>query len=261
MENDVPDPRRRRFLILAALGGAGAAAAALGVKSLLPSGSVPDGDQTSKDQTGRRRSWVMLIDLRRCDGCGKCTDACQQEHGPPSGQEWIKVYRRVENGGMYFLPRPCMHCENAPCVKVCPVGATFHSRDGLVLIDEDTCIGCRYCMAACPYDARYFNWGEPNTKVGHDDLPAASVRGHSHHKRGVVEKCMFCAHRIGTEHLPACVEGCPMQAIYFGDANEDFLSNGPEVIRLSRVLSTQQSFRFKEELGTEPRVYYLPVRR
>ncbi len=207
----------------------------------------------------RNRRWTMLIDLRRCDGCGKCTEACIVEHSVPVEQEWMKVYALTDNGGGFYLPRPCMHCENAPCIKVCPVGATFRSKDGLVLIDETRCIGCRYCMAACPYDARYFNWSEPD--AGDDLLPGTSPRGHEDHTRGIVEKCTFCAHRTDEGRLPACVEGCPMRAIYFGDANEDFLSNGSEVIRLSTVLATQQAFRWKEELGTEPRVYYLPARR
>ena len=207
----------------------------------------------------RKRRWTMLIDLRRCDGCGKCTDACRTEHNVPDEQEWIKVYTRTESGGEFHLPRPCMHCENAPCIKVCPVDATFYSEDGLVLVDEIRCIGCRYCIAACPYDARYFNWSD--VEPGDDSLPDTGPRGHEDHLRGVVEKCTFCAHRRDEGRLPACVEGCPMRAIYFGDANEDFLSNGSEVIRLSGVLATQEAFRWKEELGTQPRVYYLPVRR
>ncbi|OGS63638.1 MAG: hypothetical protein A3K59_06840 [Euryarchaeota archaeon RBG_19FT_COMBO_69_17] len=202
----------------------------------------------------------MLIDLRRCDGCKKCTEACRVEHNVPEGQEWIRVFTKEETDGAYNLPRPCMHCEKPPCVKVCPVKATFRSTDGLVLIDEGLCIGCRYCMAACPYDARSFTWSEPVAPEVDED-PLDPTRGHDDHRRGIVEKCTFCAHRLDEGRLPACVEGCPMQAIYFGDANEDFLSNGVEVIRLSEALRTQQSFRWKEELGTEPRVFYLPARR
>ena len=203
----------------------------------------------------------MVIDLRRCDGCRKCTQACHDAHDVPDGQEWIKVYTRTENGGSFYFPRPCMHCENAPCLKVCPVGATFRSKDGLVLIDEDRCIGCRYCMAACPYDARSFNWGDPEQSDAGPDLSPTPTRGHTHHRRGIVEKCTFCAHRVDQGELPACAVGCPMKAIYFGDANEDFVSNGAEVLRLSEVLARQQAYRWKEDLGTEPRVYYLPARR
>jgi len=248
---------RRDFLRWAALAGAVVAAAGSAPFVLA---SVGDGE--AQGAPGRARRWTMLIDLRRCDGCGKCAEACRAEHNVPKGQEWLRVYEREENGGTFFLPRPCMHCENAPCLKVCPVGATFRSKDGLILIDEDRCIGCRYCMAACPYDARSFNWSDPAVpEGGHADLSPTPARGHGHHRRGVVEKCTFCAHRCDEGRLPACVEGCPMKAIYFGDANEDFLSNGTDVIRLSSVLSTQESFRWKEELGTEPRVYYLPARR
>lgn len=245
---------RREFLRIGALAGG----AVLGGYLLLRSPLIGLGSAET-NSTDRVRRWTMLIDLRRCDGCGDCTTACRMEHNVPLDQEWIKVYQLTGDGGTFYLPRPCMHCENAPCVKVCPVGATYRSKDGLVVIDENRCIGCRYCIAACPYDARYFNWSTPTesttTPIDEGDL------GHTDHIRGIVEKCMFCAHRIEVGRLPACVEGCPMKAIYFGDANEDFLSNGSEIIRLSEVLRTQEAFRWKEDLGTEPRVYYLPSRR
>ncbi|HEY5605677.1 MAG TPA: 4Fe-4S dicluster domain-containing protein [Thermoplasmata archaeon] len=247
---------RRRFLKLIAIGGGTALA---GYYLAQFPGVVPAPPEGLEGVPQRTRRWTMLIDLRRCDGCGLCTDACRLEHNVADGQEWMKVYTRTDNDGEFFLPRPCMHCENAPCIKVCPVNATFYNEDGLVVIDEQRCIGCRYCMAACPYDARYFNWSEP--VEGDEILSPTRERGHEDHQRGVVEKCMFCAHRTDEGRLPACVVGCPMGAIYFGDANEDFLSNGPEKIRLSAVLASQEAFRWKEELGTEPRVYYLPARR
>ncbi len=250
---------RRRFLKIAALAGGAAAAGYLLLK--VPGELGGSSAEHAGGTPGRTRKWTMLIDLRRCDGCGKCTKGCQEAHNVPDGQEWIRVYRVTENGGTFFLPRPCMHCGNAPCLKVCPVGATFRSADGLILIDEDRCIGCRYCMAACPYDARSFNWGNPREPEATEALAVAPSRGHEEHRRGVVEKCTFCAHRLDKDELPACVRSCPMRAIYFGDANEDFLSNGPEVVRLSQVLATQHAFRWKEELGTEPHVYYLPARR
>ena len=239
---------RRDFLKKGVLGGGAIVGGYLLMRSPLIAALAP-ADTTSP---GRQRRWTMLIDLRRCDGCGDCTTACRTEHNVPLDQV-------TQDGGTFYLPRPCMHCENAPCVKVCPVGATYRSPDGLVVIDENRCIGCRYCIAACPYDARYFNWETP-TGTTTSPIDDGSL-GHTDHTRGIVEKCMFCAHRIEQGRLPACVEGCPMKAIYFGDANEDFLSNGPEMIRLSQVLSTQDAFRWKEELGTEPRVYYLPARR
>ncbi len=147
-------------------------------------------------------------------------------------------------------------------MKVCPVGATYKRDDGLVLINQDTCIGCRFCMSACPYEARYFNWFDPPVSAEEkfitysDEYPVP-------HRRGVVEKCMFCAHRTNMGRLPACVEACHnkgMDAIYFGDRLEDSVSNGAEVVRLSELLSKNNAYRLKEDLGTEPRVYYLAPR-
>jgi len=255
-ENRAADESRREFLRWAAFAGA----------AIVAAGSTPFALEAirggeAQGTPERRRRWTMLIDLRRCDGCKKCEVACRKEHNVPEGQNWLKVFTLTAASGTFFLPRPCMHCENPPCVKVCPVNATFRTADGLVLIDEGRCIGCRYCMAACPYDVRVFNWQTPDPPEPPQALSPDPVHGHLEHRRGVVEKCMFCAHRLKAGRLPACVEGCPMLAIYFGDANEDFVSNGYERLRLSTVLSSQQTFRYKEELGTEPRVYYLPVRR
>ncbi len=253
---------RRRFLKLAAtlVGGAGLA-------TLLSERLVEAIEYTgtslsdSRLAAPERRQWVMLIDLRRCDGCKKCTEACNAEHFVPPGQDWIKVYEIEDDyGRKYFLPRPCMHCENAPCLKVCPVGATFRREDGVVLVDHRRCIGCRYCMAACPYDVRSFNWSQPSVtaeELAHPYSPEAPWP----HRVGTVEKCMFCAHRSAEGLLPACVRGCPMEAIYFGDLREDAVSNGRETLRLSETLKRNQGFRLKEELGTEPRVWYLPARR
>lgn len=218
----------------------------------------------ARNRTGRLRRWVMVIDLALCDGCKKCTDACQVEHFVPPGQEWIKVLEVRANpyGEPHYFPLPCLHCENAPCVKVCPVEATYHDEEGIVLIDHDRCIGCRYCMAACPYGARSFNWGEPPhtpEELRHTYSPQFPVP----HRKGTVEKCMFCAHRVKEGRLPACVEACTragMKAIYFGDASEDVVTNGAEIVRLSALLSRSQAYRYKEELGTEPRLYYLPPR-
>lgn len=251
---------RRRFLLLMLMGGAGAAAAIAGVRTLLATDLMPAEWTPPPNAKGRRRDWVMLIDLKRCDGCRACTAACGKEHHVPPGQEWIKVYRMQGEGGEYFLPRPCMHCENAPCASVCPVGATFVRTDGVVLVDHRRCIGCRYCMAACPYNARYFNWGEPP----HSPEELANVytpEAPWPHRKGVVEKCVFCAHRADVGELPACVRGCPMKAIFFGDASEDAVSNGVEVWKFSEVVRQEGGFRFKEEMGTKPRVWYLPARR
>ncbi len=221
----------------------------------------------------------MVIDLERCDGCSECTDACIETHlippawGEPNRkgkQEWIKVFNFQEDLGPpgqkgNFLPAPCMNCEDAPCVKVCPVGATYHNEDGVVLIDHGKCIGCRFCMAACPYERRYFNWGEPHTEEekAYLDLSSYSPEFPVPHRKGTVEKCMFCAHDTAHGKLPVCVKACTtagMKAIYFGDAYEDAVSNGVEVVKLSDLLKSRLGFRWKEELGTDPRTYYLPPR-
>lgn len=217
------------------------------------------------DETGRVSTeaapgtpqWAMVIDLALCDGCMGCTHACQWTHFT-GDQEWMKVFEfKDESGRPYFVPRPCMHCENAPCLNVCPVGATFRTDEGVILVDHDRCIGCRFCMAACPYGARSFNWGEP------ENPPGASLEMYSPdnpipHRRGTVEKCMWCAHTTHAGGLPACVVACPMGAIYFGDLVQDIVSNGLETVKLSWLLRERDGFRLKEELGTRPRVWYLP---
>src|ERR1044072_5782670 len=122
----------------------------------------------AKKQAGPEHAWCMVIDLRTCDGCQKCTKACQKRHGLREEQTWIKVYEMEdERGGTFNMPRPCMMCEDPPCLKVCPVSATLRTDEGLVLVDTDDCVGSRACMAACPYEARYFNWQDP--------LPAARM--------------------------------------------------------------------------------------
>lgn len=213
---------------------------------------------------GKTRAWAMIIDLKRCEGCvtlgtpPHCTQACIAGHFIPEGQQWIQVYQvELPGGGSFFLPTPCYQCENAPCVNVCPVAATYHDKDGVVLIDHFRCIGCRLCMAACPYQRRFFNWGDPVLP------PDAAFAEYSPlypvpAVKGTVIKCMFCAHLLAHGQLPYCVLGCPMRALYMGDLNEDIASNGVEVVRLSTLLSEGNAFRYNEELGTQPRVYYLP---
>ncbi len=242
---------RRAFL--------GKVAAAAGVVALGPraahalTSEPARADPSSSDVP----QWAMVIDLARCDGCGACTAACQAIHFTGE-QEWIHVFEETdEGGGRYFLPRPCMQCENAPCLNVCPVGATYRNENGTILVDHDRCIGCRFCMAACPYGARSFNWGEP------ENPPGASLARYSPeypvpHRKGTVEKCMFCAHHTKDGKLPACAAGCPMSAIWFGDLVRDIATNGLETVKLSWLLSEHDAFRLKEELGTRPRVWYLP---
>ncbi len=255
-----PDSSRRRFLKLLAVGGGLAAAGLLGGKFLLEHADVVGGASAAPGSTND--SWVMLIDLDKCDGCGKCTTACQQAHFVPFNQQWIQVYTVSDGkGGSYFLPRPCFNCRNAPCAKVCPVGATHIEPDGVVLVDHTRCIGCRYCMAACPYNARSFNWTEPPHTQAELAHAYSQTEPWPHHK-GVVEKCMFCAHDARKGQLPECVRACPMGAIYVGNEKEDAVTNGRgQTLAFRATLSREGGFRWKEELGTDPRVYYLPVRR
>jgi Fe-S-cluster-containing dehydrogenase component len=160
--------------------------------------------------------------------------------------------------GPYFFPRPCFHCDQPPCTKVCPVNATYKTKDGTVLVDNDRCIGCRFCIAGCPYGVRVFNWGKPSNP------PEALARGYSPEwgyprRIGTVEKCDFCPDHAAVGELPACASGCPMGVIYFGDQNEDAVTNSfGETVRLSRFLKDRAAYRHLEELGTDPRVYYLP---
>ncbi|MCL4425204.1 MAG: 4Fe-4S dicluster domain-containing protein [Firmicutes bacterium] len=209
------------------------------------------------------RRWVMVIDRQKCVGCLSCTVACKAENALPPGV----VYRPVleEEVGQYpnvarvFTPRPCMHCDNPPCVQVCPVGATYKRPDGIVAIDYDQCIGCRYCLAACPYDARSFDFGDYYTKGTPELQPYELVPNHEYGKHwsrsdgspvGNARKCTFCIHRVEEGILPACVTTCIGGATYFGDAS---LEGG--LVR--ELISSGKTFRLKEELGAAPRVYYL----
>lgn len=222
----------------------------------------------------------MVIDLGKCTGCQACTIACKEENNVPHGSPrenrertepyWNRVI--AVSGGQYpsvnieMIPMPCMHCDNAPCVRVCPAKATYRREDGIVMQNFRRCIGCRYCMVACPYGARSFNYKEQVEKEYHrPDLPPdRSVIGpwpFPRRTHGVVEKCTFCFHRIdkgtkegkriGVDVVPACVEACPARARSFGDLDD------PES-GVSRLLAAGGGFRLREEMGTRPKVYYLP---
>ncbi|MFN3422130.1 MAG: 4Fe-4S dicluster domain-containing protein [Armatimonadota bacterium] len=211
-----------------------------------------------------QRRWVMVIDLRKCVGCNACTIACIAENKlPPS-----VVYRPVlqEEFGKYpnvskrFLPRPCMQCDNPPCTPVCPVKATWKRPDGIVVIDYEACIGCRYCITACPYGARSFDFGDYYTEGTPEIAPVEKAPSFEYHKAwerkghespiGNVRKCHFCLHRIERGLLPQCVTTCIGRATYFGDAND------PESL-VSELISKPNVMRLKEEFGSEPKVYYL----
>ncbi len=208
------------------------------------------------------RRWVMVIDLAKCNGCRECTVACDRFHFVPPGQEWIKVYanRDNETAGPYWFPRPCMQCDNPPCVKVCPVSATYKREDGIVIQDLERCIGCRFCIPACPYSARSFNWGEP-PHTPEELAQPYSIEWNYPHRKGVVEKCIFCPVLVKEGRLPACVQACPMGALSFGDEYEDAVTNSQgKTVRFSELIRENGGYRFLEELGTQPRVYYLPPR-
>jgi len=208
----------------------------------------PDGyDPTQHD-------YAMAIDIHKCIGCGRCVDACKNENKVPDEpfffRTWVERYviptegeARVDspNGGRdgfppyeegidvlrtFFVPKLCNHCANPPCVQVCPVGATYTSRDGVVLVDETHCVGCRYCIQACPYGARYL-----------------------HPEKKVADKCTFCYHRIRKGLLPACVEVCPTQARVFGEV-------GQQSSPLRRFVRFKDVTVLKPSLNTDPKVYY-----
>ena len=210
------------------------------------------------------RKWSMVLDLRKCIGCSACTIGCKSENVLPPGV----VYRPVvdEEIGNYpsvtrrFTPRPCMQCENPPCTPVCPVKATYKREDGIVVVDYDKCIGCRYCITACPYNARTADFGEAYTdgtpKVEDYELrPAFEYKKSWPRKKGKspignARKCHFCIHRIEEGLLPACVTTCIGGATYFGDRNDNSSL-------VSELASRPNIVTLKEELGTNPKVYYI----
>jgi len=154
----------------------------------------------------------------------------------------------VPREGHFYMPVQCHHCRNPPCTKVCPVKATWQEPDGIVVIDYDRCVGCRCCMAACPYGARHFNWGEPHLPVA-DLNPETHYLGNRPRPKGVVEKCTFCIQRVRAGRYPACVEVCPVGARKFGN----LLDPNSEI---RYVMERKRVFIFKEELNTQPRFYY-----
>ena len=195
----------------------------------------------------------MVIDLDRCVGCHSCTVACRQENATPPGIRWTAVVQVDE--GEYphvrrsFIPRGCMHCASPPCVDVCPSGASYKRADGVVLVDQSCCIGCKACMVACPYGARHYV-DRPAVYFPGGVTPFEQIRPPDQHSEGTVGKCTFCAHRLDAGLQPACINTCPTKARYFGDL-EDPTS---EVYRLSRDPRASQP---SPEWGTDPSVYYL----
>ena len=220
------------------------------------------------------KRFVMVIDLAKCKNDRRCMDACQSHHQLWTGKEDDKVnpnghkvqhhinvheMKRNEKGEGFFMPKTCQHCDNPPCTKVCPVDATYKRNDGIVLIDNERCIGCRFCIAACPYSARVFNWFDPKDAEKHKD-EKYNVELNVPQKRGTVTKCVFSADRLREGELPYCVSACGNGVFWFGDENEDAVTNGTtkETVRLSTLLKDNAAYNLLPELGTKPRVYYLP---
>ena len=219
--------------------------------------------------------WGMVIDLDRCTGCQACVIACKQENNVPfvppeqakkrRSMAWIHIIQLQDEhseGKMRFLPILCQHCDRPPCVPVCPVGATYKNREGLVAQVYPRCIGCRYCANACPYTIKFFNWYKPKWPKEMELMlnPDVSVR-----PKGVVEKCTFCHHRLmkakekaktekrelsPEDYQPACAQACPTGAMVFGDLDDPY----SEVAQLSK---DPRAFALMEDLGTRPKVIYL----
>jgi len=209
--------------------------------------------------------WAMVIDLKTCftkPGCRTCIDACHSVHNVPDFGNpkddvkwiWTNRYRDIFREQTHQLmsaelqTQPvlalCNHCENPPCVKVCPTKATFKRNDGIVMMDYHRCIGCRYCMAACPYGARSFNWKDPRPFV------KEVKEGFPTRTKGVVEKCNFCEERLVQGLQPACVEACTAKALTFGDLND-------RDSQVRRILRLKPGMRRKAHLGTEPKIFYM----
>lgn len=210
------------------------------------------------------RHWMMVIDTRKCVGCHACTIACIAENKLPPGV----VYRPVmaeeigtfPNLAMRFTPRPCMQCDNPPCTPVCPVEATWKRADGVVAIDYDKCIGCGYCVTACPYNARTRDYGEyytqgtpavqPYEQKPNNEYGKSWDRAHDGSPVGNARKCQFCLHRLENGMLPECVTTCIGRATLFGDGND------PKAL-VTQMAAKPNAIRLLEEKGTKPRVVYL----
>jgi Fe-S-cluster-containing dehydrogenase component len=259
MSENIRELDRREFLKLVA--GLGVTAVSAGwVWSAFLAHDNPE-SETENGGDPNAPYWVMTIDLETCIGCERCAYACQATNDTATGHLWnIVIHDEDTYEKPVFIARPCMHCEHAPCVEVCPVNATYHRPDGLVAMDYQRCIGCRYCMVACPYGARVFNWEERDDV--NPQVPTWGTPEVNRRPRGVAEKCTFCSHRLDkAEELglrpgyddavtPACCVICPTEARRFGNLRDP---NSPA----ARALKGRQAVFLRSDLGTKPRVYYL----
>jgi Fe-S-cluster-containing dehydrogenase component len=259
------DTSRRSFLKIGGICALGLSA--LPVADVLAKSDLPQATKNPGALLGQH--WAMVVDMKKCweqgkQGCVDCLNACHVVHNVPDigtiKEEikwiWMNHYENVFPGqenefnvekfkGRQFIAL-CNHCTNPPCVRVCPTKATFkRPEDGIVMMDFHRCIGCRYCMAGCPYGARSFNFREPRPYIKTELNMAFPTR-----ERGVVEKCNFCYERLADGLLPACVEACKVGALSFGD-----LADPNSVVR--KLVSTHFTMRRKPELGTQPNVYYI----
>ncbi len=257
---------RREFV---KLGLAGLATTAVGLGMARAGQTIPlskvvaspgDGHDEASS-TGPR--WAMVIDQSKCVGCEHCLDACRAYNDIAPDNEWCRMETQVsEEGDAIFRPVACQHCQDAPCVEICPVGASYRRDDGIIMMDYDRCIGCRYCQLACPFGARTFNW--ESFTGDNPNVPTYGQPEVARRPRGVVEKCAFCYHRIDrglamgltpgkdAAATPACVVACTHGARLFGDLNDPNSS-------VSQALANHPSYRLREDLGLETRVYYLPA--
>jgi len=251
---------RREFLKISGLAIAGSLVAKPILNFLLH--QKVSAQSTTDSLTVAKKRLALAIDLKACtakDGCSKCIDICNDIHNIPDFGEpkdeikwiWTTPYQSAFGEAplnVDIASRPvivtCNHCDNPPCVRVCPTKATFKRDDGIVMMDYHRCIGCRYCMAACPYGSRSFNWRDPRPSIKeiNPDYPTRT--------RGVVEKCDLCVERLDQGLIPACVDVCPENAIFFGDMNDPSSE-------IQDVLQSRFSIQRKPELGTKPRIYYL----
>ena len=284
--SDIPEPSRREFVSCAAAAAAGFLLTACGPKRLVE--MPKERLQAALRELERKYSeahgtavtvadtpplpdvqFAYALDLSRCIGCRRCVYACVAENNQSRDPQvhWIRVYAmekekgvdfqhanpyydppQVPEEGHFYVPVQCQQCENPPCTKVCPVGATWKEKDGIVVVDYDWCIGCRYCMAACPYGARHFNWAEP--KVPKDEFnPTTHVLGNRPRPKGVVEKCTFCIQRTRAGRYPACAEACPVGARKFGNLLD------PES-EIRYIIEKKRVLVLKEDLNTVPHFFY-----